>query len=62
MCIEKKLKICIKKVIPEKVVVTSCHDGGVCSVPSAFKLIKDAIVLVQGTQFGPEILMHLNTR
>jgi len=46
----------------EKVVVTSCHDGGVCSVPSTFKLIKDAIVLVQGAQFGPEILMHLNTR
>ena len=31
---------------PEEVVVAPRHDSGVCSVPAAFKLVEDAVVLV----------------
>ena len=31
---------------PEEVVVAPRHNSGVCSVPAAFKLVEDAVVLV----------------
>lgn len=34
----------------------------VLPIPATFKLIKDAVVLIEGTQLTPEIFMHLLNR
>ena len=42
---------------PEEVVVAPRHNSGVCSVPAAFKLVEDAVVLVERAEFRPEVLV-----
>ena len=42
---------------PEEVVVASCHNGRVCSIPSTLELVKDAVILIQRAKLGPEILV-----
>ena len=42
---------------PEEVVVAPSHDGGVRSVPATFKLVEDAVVLIERAQFRPEVLV-----
>jgi len=37
---------------PEKVVVAAGHDRSVIPVPTTFKLVEDAVVLVERTQLG----------
>ena len=54
-------KLIVKKCIPEKVVVTSSHYGRVSSIPATLKLVKDAIILVQRTEFRSEVLVDLKT-
>lgn len=43
----------------EKVVVGSSHDHTVRAVPGALKLVKDAVVFIQGAQFTAEVFMDL---
>lgn len=42
-------------------VIREATDGcsPVVPIPAAFKLIEDAIILIEGTQLAPEIFMHL---
>ena len=47
--------------LPEEVVVASSHYLGVVSVPATFELIKDAIILIQGTQLRAQIFVDLKT-
>ena len=43
----------------EEIVVRASHDGSIIAIPTALKLIKDAIVFVQRAQLGSQILMNL---
>lgn len=36
-----------------------CMSSPVIAIPAAFKLIKDAVILVQRAQFAPQVLMNL---
>ena len=47
--------------VPEEVVVASSHNLGVVSVPATLELIKDAIILIQGTQLGAQIFVDLES-
>ena len=47
----------IQLFVPEEVVVASSHNLGVVSVPATLKLIEDAIIFIQGTQFGAKIFV-----
>ena len=47
----------IQLFVPEEVVVASSHNLGVVSVPATLKLIEDAIIFIQGTQFGAQIFV-----
>ena len=42
---------------PEEVVVAPGHNSRVCSIPATLELVKDAIILIQRTQLGPQILV-----
>jgi len=42
----------------EEIVVRASHDGSIIAIPTALKLIKDAIVFVQRAQLGSQILMN----
>lgn len=35
------------------------RNSPVIPIPTAFKLVKDAIILIKWTQFTPEVFMHL---
>ena len=50
-----------KVLVPEEVVVASSHNLGVVSVPATLELIKDAIILIQGTQLGAQIFVDLES-
>ena len=43
---------------PEEVVVAPSHNGRVCSIPAALKLVEDAVVLIQRAKLRPEVLVH----
>jgi len=43
----------------EKIVVRPSHDGRIAPIPAAFKLVKDAVILVEATQFCPKVFVHL---
>ena len=43
--------------VPEEIVVAASHNLGVVSVPATLKLIEDAIIFVQGTQFRAQIFV-----
>jgi len=42
----------------EEVVIATGHDGRVRPIPTALKLVEDAVVLIEGAQFGTEVLMN----
>lgn len=44
---------------PEEVVVGTGHHNAVVPIPTALKLVEDTIILIERTQFTPEIFMHL---
>lgn len=43
----------------EKVVIATRHYRRIVPVPAALELVENAIVLVQGTQFAAQVLVHL---
>lgn len=43
----------------EEVVVRARHDGRVGAVPAALELVEDAVVLVEGAQFGTQVFVNL---
>ena len=48
--------------VPEEVVVASSHYLGVVSVPATLEFIKDAIILIQGTQLRAQIFVDLEIK
>lgn len=43
----------------EEVVVGAGHDGTVTAIPAALKLVKDAVVFIQGAEFTAKVFMDL---
>ena len=37
----------------------SCMSSPVIAIPAAFKLVKDAVILVERAQLAPQVLMNL---
>lgn len=49
--LQRHVALCIAVEHSEEIVVGTCHDHAVGSIPDAFEFVEDAIVFVQRAQF-----------